>query len=105
MELIEKIKENPEKILKELDKARTELEVSIRTQQNVLNSLEESIKNDPDVNNDILDILAKIKETNLVEELDNLKLKCEEMEKEVAKDIEDTINNSRYLKEILEKVQ
>lgn len=105
MELIEKIKENPEKILKELDKAKTELEVSIRTQQNVLDSLEESIKNDPDVNNDILDILEKIKNTSSVEELDNLKLKCEDMEKKVAEDMEQTINNSRYLKEILEKVQ
>lgn len=103
-ELVDKIKNNPEKVIKELERQSAQLQFEIKSQNESIRKMEEDIKNNPEVNKDILTIIDQVKSAENIEELKTLEEKCNKMEEDILTEIENLVNNNSYLKNIVNNI-
>lgn len=103
-ELVDKIKNNPEKVIKELERQSAQLQFEIKSQNESIKKMEEDIKNNPEVNKDILTIIDQVKSAENIEELKTLEEKCNKMEEDMLTEIENLVNNNSYLKNIVNNI-
>lgn len=103
-ELVDKIKNNPEKVIKELERQSAQLQFEIKSQNESIKKMEEDIKNNPEVNKDILTIIDQVKSAENIEELKILEEKCNKMEEDILTEIENLVNNNSYLKNIVNNI-